>query len=420
MKRIFSLLLCSLFIALFSVPVHAVTTVSFQDGTLPDASYSGAEDAYVRQSSPFTSYGSDPVLLADGSDQDPDNGKFGEVVTLLNWDISSIPQGVTVISAVLTIEITNSSTGDYFINGQGIPWTEDTVVWDDFNPNIAGAIGIIRAGTSGIVEIALSAEWFQHYVNRTLIFEGINIYTEGSIGGTIGTNDGIDIASRESSLFKPKLEITYSEDPPELEELFAMVQELQMQVAELNQLKADLAGVKRIGDTIQFEGVNLQIVNGLGATSGKPDDPHSFDFEVNGLGNLIVGYNDVFSDGPPLDVTGSHNIVVGIANNYSKYGGIVIGAYNTISGQYSSVSGGVSNTASGFFSSVSGGVSNTASGESSSVGGGLQNTASGIQSHVSGGRENNSMGRHSTVGGGANRTATNDDEWVAGSLSEPN
>ena len=44
--------------------------------------------------------------------------------------------------------------------------------------------------------------------------------------------------------------------------------------------------------TIRFSEVNLQIVNGLGATNGNPGCPFCGTGTVNGLGNLIVGYNE--------------------------------------------------------------------------------------------------------------------------------
>ena len=64
--------------------------------------------------------------------------------------------------------------------------------------------------------------------------------------------------------------------------------------------------------TVRFKDVNVQIVNGLGATNGFPDDPDSLDpvqTTTNGLGNLIVGYQEMHPAGD--DRTGSHNVVVG-------------------------------------------------------------------------------------------------------------
>jgi hypothetical protein len=56
-------------------------------------------------------------------------------------------------------------------------------------------------------------------------------------------------------------------------------------------------------------GANLRIVNGLGTTE-----------TTNGLGNLIVGYNELRSGGRNTR-TGSHNVVVGEGNNFSSFGG---------------------------------------------------------------------------------------------------
>ncbi len=129
------------------------------------------------------------------------------------------------------------------------------------------------------------------------------------------------------------------------------------------------------GRTIRFCGVNLQIVNGLGSTG-----------TANGLGNLIVGYNE--SRAVADQRTGSHNLVLGQGAWYSSFGGLVAGENNTISGPFATISGGRSSTASGPFSSVSGGDSNEASGDSSSVSGGLKNQATGCRSSVHGGEQN--------------------------------
>src|SRR5437773_848495 len=106
-----------------------------------------------------------------------------------------------------------------------------------------------------------------------------------------------------------------------------------------------------------LRGTNLHVEKGHGDTNGKPDAPYDLANPpvVNGLGNLIVGYNA--SRVPPgygTDVrTGSHNLILGDANNYSSFGGLVAGQLNTITAPYASVSGGNVNTASNFFASVS-------------------------------------------------------------------
>lgn len=150
----------------------------------------------------------------------------------------------------------------------------------------------------------------------------------------------------------------------------AEVASLQVQVAQLEQtvaqLKSLLNGVSRKGNDITFKSVNVHIVNGTGKTDGP----------VNGLGNLIVGYNEANDRGAPIPRKGSHNVVVGSKNGYASYGGLVVGLSNTASGRYSSVSGGSGNIAKGDSSTVSGGHLNVSKGNFSSVSGGLNRTAS--------------------------------------------
>jgi trimeric autotransporter adhesin len=237
--------------------------------------------------------------------------------------------------------------------------------------------------------------------------------------------------------------------------------------ARLAALEAKLASVSlqtvNGQPTVRFEGVNVQIVNGLTATDS-----------VNGTGNLLVGYDEMRTTGagvcslgtnassvPITDATacataggifalnhksGSHNLVVGSQHNYSRTAGAVFGFNNTVNGRFASVSGGSYNTASGLQASVSGGFNNNASGSQASVSGGQNNTASGISASVSGGASNtanglaasvsggggnfasgsaasvsggfnnNASGSQASVSGGSSRSAPNTNDWSAGAL----
>ncbi len=170
-------------------------------------------------------------------------------------------------------------------------------------------------------------------------------------------------------------------------------------------LKNVLVGVSRNGTDLYIDGANLHIRDGSGDTEGP----------VNGLGNLIIGYNEL-RDYEENDRTGSHNLVLGSMNNYGSYGGLVAGFWNQISGSYSSVSGGNHNTAGGPGSSVSGGEGNTAVGYSSSVSGGSGNRAYGNRSSVSGGWMNTASGDTSSVSGGHNNGASGPESSISGGL----
>jgi len=123
-----------------------------------------------------------------------------------------------------------------------------------------------------------------------------------------------------------------------------------------------------IGPNIVFSGANIHIVSGSGATNDN--------FSATGLGNLIIGYNEdpqfYFDESPgddlplsplnPGDRGGSHNLVIGAANRFTRatFGGVVVGTANTIDGYGASVSGGTGNRASGTNASICGGEGNVA------------------------------------------------------------
>jgi hypothetical protein len=152
---------------------------------------------------------------------------------------------------------------------------------------------------------------------------------------------------------------------------------------------------------VRITGANLRLVNGLRATA-----------TANGLGNLLVGYNEPRQGGNVE--TGSHNVVVGQGHNFSSFGGLVVGRQNEISGAFAAISGGFDNTASGASAAVSGGIFNRASGASAAVSGGFDNTASASATSVSGGRGNTASGESATVSGGHGNTASGHTAAISG------
>lgn len=86
------------------------------------------------------------------------------------------------------------------------------------------------------------------------------------------------------------------------------------------------------GQTTLFSSTNVQIVNGSGLTGTE-----------NGLGNLIIGYNEMDEHLACYGVepvrTGSHCLVVGSNNSYSGTGSSVLGHMSGVHGDYSTVIG---------------------------------------------------------------------------------
>jgi hypothetical protein len=173
------------------------------------------------------------------------------------------------------------------------------------------------------------------------------------------------------------------------------VSALQSQVASLQQKLARVS-YKASGlngkPTLTVSGANLQVDSGSGSTSGTP----------NGLGNVIIGYDEQNGNGLPQ--TGSNNLVLGTQQSFTSFAGIIGGQFNTLSGPFETALGTV-NTASGNYTTVLGGDGNSASGQATSVSGGANNIAGGSESVVSGGAGNSAGGDFSSVSGGCANAA---------------
>lgn len=164
---------------------------------------------------------------------------------------------------------------------------------------------------------------------------------------------------------------------------------------------SDYLSVDESTDSVVFTGANVFVQSGSGDTNGA----------INGLGNLVVGYNEADGD---ESRAGSHNLIVGEYHDWTSYGGVVFGYENTVTGAYSTVSGGLLNTVSGNFAAVSGGSQGEASGSYAVISGGYSNTSSGAYTVVSGGTNNTAEGSTAAVSGGDSNTATGSSAVVSG------
>jgi hypothetical protein len=179
------------------------------------------------------------------------------------------------------------------------------------------------------------------------------------------------------------------------ERVAALEQQVRDLQAKLQYVTVDTSAINGLkGPHMIFEGVNVHIRSGAGATSSAP----------NGLGNLVVGYNEPPAGLGARERVGSHNVIIGQQHRYLSFGGLVAGYNNTISGSNACVSAGTENKASGDYASVSGGANNSAVAKYSSVSGGERNEASALAASVS---------------GGSHRRENRQDGWRAGHLSSP-
>jgi hypothetical protein len=141
---------------------------------------------------------------------------------------------------------------------------------------------------------------------------------------------------------------------------------------QVGKLRATLAGVTRHGNVLRFSGMNVQIVNGRHKTGS-----------TNGLGNLIIGYNAQAGS-----QTGSHNVVIGDAQTFTSYGGLLAGYGNAVTGPDDTVIGGYGNIAESTNNTITGGVDNTAANNATTISGGLHNLTNESASAIFGGCSN--------------------------------
>jgi hypothetical protein len=152
--------------------------------------------------------------------------------------------------------------------------------------------------------------------------------------------------------------------------------------------------------------VNLHLRNGQPVQYAQTPTFPTASYLANGLGNLIVGYNDDEGIAGIRNArTGSHNLIVGDLHMFEASGGFLAGWNNYIGANAAAVSGGYSNITGDFAASVSGGFANWALGQGSSVSGGFSNFAEAEDSTVTGGNSNHATASYASVAGGYSNSA---------------
>ena len=193
-------------------------TVSFQDGLAPDPGYDGTSDAYIREASPDTGYGTATTLQVDG---DEPSGTGTDMNIVIGWDVSDIPATATVDAASIHLNTLNVG-GPYSCYGLLRAWNQSGVTWNDASlGNAWGSPGAeaasdrdslllctFNAGSTGPLTINLNADGIalvQSWVDGTLANNGI------VVSDTV-TGNGADFDSSESvtAVNRPRLEVTYT------------------------------------------------------------------------------------------------------------------------------------------------------------------------------------------------------------------
>ena len=171
---------------------------SFKDGAFPDAGYAGTDDAYLMETRPSDNFGSETILVVDAVQRDRQTKTFGEIASILAWDVSSIPANATVTSVQVTFEISNTSSREHFLYEMTNPWDETTVSWDSIAASGAIGTAILGSFTPGVIgsEVIVLTDdgkaLVQSWVDGTKPNNGLVVKSGGTRNGIIfGSSEGI-------------------------------------------------------------------------------------------------------------------------------------------------------------------------------------------------------------------------------------
>jgi len=190
-----------------------IYTREFQDGP----KYAGTRDTSISGADPARTFGSAEVLEVDGDEVD---GK--KIYALLSWDLSDLPPGAVIRSAVVTLDIVNESQGKgYTFYEMKRPWNEAEATWIHAAPQQGWSPGGLKAphdrgveplgtvvprmkGPLTILLTPAAEAVLQKWVRKP----------DSNFGFVLASDtntDGFKFRSRESSShdLRPKLTLTY-------------------------------------------------------------------------------------------------------------------------------------------------------------------------------------------------------------------
>jgi ferric-dicitrate binding protein FerR (iron transport regulator) len=191
-----------------------VFTRDFQEG----AAYTGMRDTEISGADPNRAFGSDEVLEVDGDEVE---GK--KLYALVRWDLSDLPPGAVVRSAVITLYIVNESQGTgYSFYELKRPWNEAEATWKlaaaqqpwrvagarstaDRDSVVLGTVAPRAKGEMKILMLPAGEDRIQSWIRTPASNHGMILANDANA-------DGFKFSSREAPIHerRPKLTLTYT------------------------------------------------------------------------------------------------------------------------------------------------------------------------------------------------------------------
>lgn len=164
---------------------------------------SATHDTFISSANRNTNYdGSNDQLLADG-----DDGDYGEMQSLIKWDLSSVPSCATIETASVEINVFNASSDRYAIFAGAGNWSETNATWNSVGgySQQADRLASFSPGFEGLNRITLNS------AGVVAVQSWLSGGNYGIVIADDGATDGIDFNDRETGP-APVLALTYNED----------------------------------------------------------------------------------------------------------------------------------------------------------------------------------------------------------------
>ena len=190
------------------------TVISFQDGQLPGAGYSGTRDTMLDGGSPGTKNGSDTSLSVEAEE---------ELVALLAWDVAGIPATAVVEAVSVTLEVSDRSSQNFNLYAARRAWSEGQATWNEAaagsawqsvgahgaNDRGGAVLGSFSAANTGAVTVPLNAA-------GVAVVQGWVAQPATNLGFVLdgpGTDNRLEFRSSEygTKSKRPRLTVTWHE-----------------------------------------------------------------------------------------------------------------------------------------------------------------------------------------------------------------